>query len=255
MTSKARITRDREKEDEESCGSGHREVAGGETDAPALLVMLAVAGLLVWDRRGRRTSQLSSTICSLLLLRCPNCSALSPLPWWAFLIPPLLLQHQVTRSPPQLQYNLSSLAILSALSSIKTRGVVNLRPGGSVPFLESEDDDPLLAWCSCSRLTSCPDQPPSPPLSLLPLPPTLSHSKTQQDTATSQHTHQQKESPAASEETRYRHSRCAAHRVQKISATHTTEDVKVRNRACCSGAVNVWWAKCWECAFNSTPQN
>ncbi len=43
-----------------------REVAGGETDAPALLVMLAVAGLPVCDRRGRRTSQPSSTICSLL---------------------------------------------------------------------------------------------------------------------------------------------------------------------------------------------
>lgn len=61
----------------QSCGSGQKEGEGyledgGGADAPALLVMLAVAGLPVCDRRGRRTSQLSSTICSLLPPRCPH---------------------------------------------------------------------------------------------------------------------------------------------------------------------------------------
>lgn len=48
--------KDDEEEDEKSCDSGgrgrRREVAGGETDAPALLVMLAVAELPVYVTDG-----------------------------------------------------------------------------------------------------------------------------------------------------------------------------------------------------------
>ena len=133
----------------------------GGADAPALLVMLAVAGLPVCDRRGRRTSQLSSTICSphvVLTLPCP------PLP------PPqaLILLLFIRISPPStfpIQSSLLSVACppSAAPSSIpmgSSRWAVYLWPGGSVQSWILRAKAPLPAWCSCSRLPSCPDQPP-----------------------------------------------------------------------------------------------
>lgn len=211
-------------------------VAGRETDAPALLVMLAVVVLAVWDRRGRRTSQhftlLSpptwSSLCSAgfnpFFFACPSLSSLPSL----FEPPP---------SPP---------------SCLRARWVVYPRPGGSVQSWRLRAMTPLPAWCSSSRLPSCPDQPP--PHSLLPLCSTSyaftqHHSRTSPRHPTTQQTHTQKQ-PHCGERRHKVQTQpvrgCRPHTHTHIY-THTAEHLKVRNRACCSEAVNVWWGKCWEC--------
>lgn len=153
----------------------------GGTDAPALLVILAVVGLPVCDRRGRRTSQLSSTICSLppphIVLTLPCAASFStagfnPAPACPSSSGTPLLHHHHQLSPsvtPAITCPPSAALspCPSPPSRPKARQAVYLRPGGSVQSWSPRAATPLPAWCSYSRLPSCPDQ--TPPLFLLPL--------------------------------------------------------------------------------------
>ncbi|CAB1444290.1 unnamed protein product [Pleuronectes platessa] len=105
-----------------------REVAGGETDAPALLVMLAVSGLPACDRRGRRTSRLSSAICSVLSALSSLCPVLLPP---RGLIPLLFPFNKKLLPPPSSSSSSSpcSQPVLCDLFSV--RAEFPLRPGGS----------------------------------------------------------------------------------------------------------------------------
>lgn len=172
-------------------------VAGRETDAPALLVMLAVVVLAVWDRRGRRTSQhftlLSpptwSSLCSAgfnpFFFACPSSSSLPSL----FEPPP---------SPP---------------SCLRARWVVYPSPGGWGRWLPSL---PGVPPAGCQAVLT---NHPLTPSSHSALPPTPSHSTTAGHRhVTQQHNkHTHRSSPTAvSEDTRYKHNQCG-----DVGHTHT----------------------------------
>lgn len=208
-------------------------VAGRETDAPALLVMLAVVVLAVWDRRGRRTSQ------HFTLLSPPTWSSLCSAGFNPFFLP-VLLHHPYLPS-------LSLLLLLHPVSGPAEWFIPDLEalssPGGWGRWLPSLPgvppagcqavltNHPLLPLCSTSYAF------------------TQHHSRTSPRHPTTQQTHTQKQ-PHCGERRHKVQTQpvrgCRPHTHTHIY-THTAEHLKVRNRACCSEAVNVWWGKCWEC--------
>lgn len=137
-------------------------VAGRETDAPALLVMLAVVVLAVWDRRGRRTSQ------HFTLLSPPTWSSLCSAGFNPFFLP-VLLHHPY----------LPSLSLLLLLHPVSGPAE------WFIPVLEAEGDDspPCLVFLQPAAKLSWPTTPSLPPPTLLYL--LRLHTAPQQDIATS----------------------------------------------------------------------
>lgn len=223
----------------QSCGSGQKEGegyledGGGQMPLPCWSCWQWQGCLCVTDGGGEHpNSPPQSAPCSphvVLTLPCP------PLP------PPqgLILLLFVRNSHPStfpIQSSLLAVACppSAAPSSIpmgNPRWAVYLRPGGSVQSWILRAKTPLPAWCSCSRLPSCPDQPPH--LFLLPRS-LLRHRTARHSRPPPRHTltHTQKE-PRCGEQ---------RHKIQTQAMCHThthSRGLKVRNRACCSGAVNV----------------
>lgn len=178
-------------------------VAGRETDAPALLVMLAVVVLAVWDRRGRRTSQ------HFTLLSPPTWSSLCSAGFNPFFLP-VLLHHPYLPS-------LSLLLLLHPVSGPAEWFIPDLEalssPGGWGRWLPSL---PGVPPAGCQAVLT---NHPLTPSSHSALPPTPSHSTTAGHRhVTQQHNkHTHRSSPAAvSEDTRYKHNQCG-----DVGHTHT----------------------------------
>lgn len=143
-------------------------VAGRETDAPALLVMLAVVVLAVWDRRGRRTSQ--------------HFTLLSP-PTWSSLCsagfnPFFCLSFFIIPTFPLWASSFSSILSQGPLSGLSQTWRL-------CPVLEAEGDDspPCLVFLQPAAKLSWPTTPSLPPPTLLYL--LRLHTAPQQDIATS----------------------------------------------------------------------